>query len=329
MKIPSLLSFLVAFALVSCDSSKTAETPSQDKDAEIEALRAKLKALSGDLEEKAGDRERLIAKYDGAIDSLKDSVEELDSKMQTVEEKKIVEVVAEPEEPAKEEASEQIDIAAIRRAAVGEKHEKLELNLGRVYHNVTITGIDDIGVKFTHRDGVARIDFLNLPDSWKERFHFDVGRFLETRKAEQLAQYRREKSIDEKMAVIREERKKARDKERIEELELALTKAKNSINKMAQTSKPALTRVSTSLSSLDRYSTVLYPTLYTRRASYDCPPVTSSGSIGSAYRPTPSCPSPRPVTRVPIVRPSVAVCPPVVRPPVVRPPVIRSAYKTH
>jgi len=327
MKIPSLLCLLTAFAFVSCDDPQASQYVNEEKDAEILALKEKLKALNEELEEEEGDREMLIAKYDVAIDSLKNSVAELDSKLHEV--KKVEPIVVTKAEPVPKKSEEkppssQVDVTAARRAAVGEKHDKFELNNGRVYHDVTITGVDEIGVRFSHRDGMARIDFMNLPSVWKERFHFDLDRFAKASKAERLARYHWEKSVDEKMAKINAEKKKIADQERIADLERALAEARRPVQITQVTKSQPVRR-----SSLDRYSSsVIYPSRYSSRSlgSTYCPPVTSRPSR-SVY-----CPPIRrsPVISVPTIRSSPRVCPtPARRVPVTRVPTVRSSYKLH
>ena len=336
MKTPSLLSLLAAFAFVSCDDSQTSQKLNEEKDAEILALQEKLKALNKDLEGEEGDRAMLIAKYDVSIDSLKSTVEELGFKLLDVQKGEpavVTKPVAAPEkseEPEKEEVSNRADIEAVRRAAVGEKHEKLELSTGRTYHDVAITGVDEIGVRFTHRNGVARIDFMNLPSLWKERFYFDVTRFLEARKSERLARCRWEKAVDERMAKIREEQKKIAAQKRIAALESALAEAK----RLVQITQATNSR-SREISSLDRYSSsVIHPRWSSGRLSSfpSLPPVRTviRRSSSPSYCP-PVTPIRRsPVSLVPTIRSSPAVCPtPVIRAPVRMAPALRPLYKLH
>ena len=335
MKIPSLLSLLAAFAFVSCDDSQTSQKLNEEKDAEILALQEKLGALGKDLEDEERDHMMLIAKYDVAIDSLKSTVKELGSKLQNVQKVEpavVSKPVAAPEKseaPEKEEVSNRADIEAARRAAVGEKHQKLELSTGRIYHDVAITGVDEIGVRFTHRNGVARIDFMNLPSLWQERFHFDVTRFLEARKSEILARYRWEKAVDERMAKIKEEQKIAAQK-RIAALERALAEAKRPVQITQVTDAR-----SRGISSLDRYSSsVIHPTWYSGRSSSStyCPPVRTviRRSSSPTYCP-PVIPIRRsPVSLVPTIRSSPVVYPtPVIRAPVRAAPAVRPSYKLH
>ena len=336
MKISSLLSLLAAFAFVSCDDSQTSQKLNEKKDVEILALQEKLKALNKDLEDAEGDRAMLIAKYDIAIDSLKSTVEELGSKLQNVQKVEpavISKPVAAPETseaPEKEEVSKRADIEAARRAAVGEKHEKLELSTGRIYHDVAITGVDEIGVRVTHRNGVARIDFMNLPSPWQERFHFDVTRFLEARKSERLARYRWEKAVDERMAKIKAVQNKIADQRRIAALERALAEAKRPVQITQVTDAR-----SRGISSLDRYSSsVIHPTWYLGRSSSStyCPPVRTV--IRRSSSPT-YCPPVTPIRRspvslVPIIRSSPAVFPvPVIRAPARTAPAVRPSYRLH
>ena len=336
MKIPFLLSLLAAFAFVSCDDSQTSQKLNEEKDAEILSLQEKLKALNKDLEDAEGHHTMLIAKYDVAIDSLESTVKDLGSKLQNIQRAEpavVSKPVAAPgksEALEKEEVSNRADIKAARRAAVGEKHEKLELSTGRIYHDVAITGVDEIGVRFTHRNGVARIDFMNLPLFWKERFHFDVTRFLEARKSERLARYRWEKAVDERMAKIKEEQKKIAAQKRIAARERALAEAKRPVQ---------ITQVTNSrsrgISSLDRYSSsVIHPIWYSGRASSltYCPPVRTV--IRRSSSPT-YCPPVTPIRRspvslVPTIRSSPSVFPtPVIRAPVRTAPAVRPSYKLH
>ena len=312
MKTISFLGLFAALSLVSCDDSKTTKKTADE--AELVALKEKLEALNNELDSGAGDHAMLIAKYEVAIDSLENSVEELNDRLESAEAKRTVgEVKVEADsakvEPEKVEEEVRIismdEIKTIRAAAVGETYDELNLSMGRVYYDVRITGVDEVGVRFTHRNGAARIDYMSLPVAWKERFHFDFQRFVKAQKAERMARHRWEKAVDERLAELREEKREQEDKARIAKLELELAEAKRPVN---------ITQVTTntrrSNSPFDGgYSTVLYPSYNRSWSSSNCPPVISSG---------------RRSVSVPGYCPSPIVGTPVVRPPVVRTPVVRT-----
>ena len=215
MKSLPIFSLIAAFALVSCNESKTAKKLADDE--ELVALRERLEELNKDLESEEGDRAMLIAKYEVAIDSLENSVKQLNAKLESAGSEKMAAEVeaapvsAKPEQPEEVEISMD-EIMSIRAAAVGETFDELRLSMGRVYYDVRITGVDEIGVRFTHRNGAARIDFMNLPMAWKERFHFDIERFVQAQKAERIARQNWEKAVNDRLARIREEKREEADK---------------------------------------------------------------------------------------------------------------------
>ena len=62
---------------------------------------------------------------------------------------------------------------ASRAAAVGESIGMLTLRDGRVYQDVAITKVTDVGLEIRHRDGFARIQAPALEPDWQERFQWD------------------------------------------------------------------------------------------------------------------------------------------------------------
>jgi hypothetical protein len=80
---------------------------------------------------------------------------------------------------------------AIRKAAVGTKHEKLTLLDGKVYRGVEIRVIDPLGMNITHQEGSCRIPYKQLPEEMQERFQFDAQQADEKRRAERARQRQR------------------------------------------------------------------------------------------------------------------------------------------
>lgn len=58
-------------------------------------------------------------------------------------------------------------------AAVGERHQIIKLLSGRVFDNVVIKRVTDVGLEISHQAGIARIDAIDLDNSWQQRFQWD------------------------------------------------------------------------------------------------------------------------------------------------------------
>lgn len=88
---------------------------------------------------------------------------------------------------------------AARLAAQGEKVATLTTRTGERFQDLVIVRVNDIGVIFRHRSGVARVPFAELPLSWGERFYFDPERARVAEQAEREAQQRRDQEIARQM----------------------------------------------------------------------------------------------------------------------------------
>ena len=75
-----------------------------------------------------------------------------------------------------EEAARLAKAAEARKAAKGETLDTLSTKRGRTYNKVTISGVDEVGVKIVHEAGTARIKFAELPDLFQRRFGYDPNR---------------------------------------------------------------------------------------------------------------------------------------------------------
>lgn len=61
----------------------------------------------------------------------------------------------------------------------------IRTNNGTKYERVTIIGVDGDGLRISHRFGVAKIPFEELPGSLKKQYHFDAATVTAYRKSEQ------------------------------------------------------------------------------------------------------------------------------------------------
>lgn len=102
------------------------------------------------------------------------------------------------------EKEERMRLQKIRTEAQGEAYRSLKTLSGEEYQDLVITQVNDIGVVFRHRTGVARIPFTELPRDWGERFGYDPGRAREAVRREQEVQIRRDQAIAQEMAEERE-----------------------------------------------------------------------------------------------------------------------------
>jgi hypothetical protein len=63
--------------------------------------------------------------------------------------------------------------ATLRSVAIGRKYDSFPVADGRVFHQVSITGIDDLGVSIRHKEGAARVRFWDLTPEQRDGFGLD------------------------------------------------------------------------------------------------------------------------------------------------------------
>ena len=82
-------------------------------------------------------------------------------------------------------------VRAKRLALIGTRFESLRLFATRIFHHVTVTGIDDGGVSITHDHGAARLTFADLSPEQREFFGLDesAASAAANREAQQLLAY--------------------------------------------------------------------------------------------------------------------------------------------
>lgn len=88
----------------------------------------------------------------------------------------------------------------IRQSAVGEKIPELTTNSGRVYSEVEVRAVSEIGIEVRHADGIGRIPFEELSTKWQERFQYDPEE-----KGKALARERAAQAVYERAAAIKKE----------------------------------------------------------------------------------------------------------------------------
>ncbi len=59
----------------------------------------------------------------------------------------------------------------------GYDHESLTTKTGQVYHDISVLDADAHGLMFRHRNGIAKISFVSLPDSY--RMLYETGESLD------------------------------------------------------------------------------------------------------------------------------------------------------
>lgn len=63
----------------------------------------------------------------------------------------------------------------VRADAAGEKLAELGARGGKVYTNVEIRKVTDVGIEIVHSQGISRLRSRDLDGSWHERFQWDEG----------------------------------------------------------------------------------------------------------------------------------------------------------
>ena len=244
------------FLLVSCREEQATVGPAPSRDLlEMEARMARLEAAI--LREKAArleqqsKQDRFLREIKGMIDEQGKALAELGEiaakeKMEpgepiekvgipAVREKDDEPVDDEDEASKAEDEPDQNDLAAHRKMrleAEGETYPYLKTIPGEEFHDLVITQINDIGVVFRHRAGVARIPFTELPAVWGERFGFDPRRAVRA--------YAREQAFrDQRNRALVEEEKRRQDEAESQSVDARLAQLAGAVENLRRQPQPA------------------------------------------------------------------------------------------
>jgi hypothetical protein len=99
-------------------------------------------------------------------------------------------------------------IASVRASAVGRNFETFAGAGGRIYENVTITRVTDVGVEFHHSEGLARLPATDLSPELHDEFGLDSSASLAALDREKEAARAYEAYIEDRMVVVNAEREK-------------------------------------------------------------------------------------------------------------------------
>jgi len=186
-------------------------------------------------------------------------------------------------------------VLAQRRAQVmGKTFDTFETPEGRAYHEVTISMIDDGGVSFRHKVGMARLRFDDLDQGGREFFGLDGDLAAIAHEAEATRRAEYNIWIEQGLAVAKAEEAKLAKIRREEEDRLASARAIAARNRSSTPS--ALTASfgglgdTRTIYSSGRYSSSRYYRrprtryYYTYNTQPSCPPEWTSNT--SVYRPS-------------------------------------------
>ncbi len=81
----------------------------------------------------------------------------------------------------------------VRAETLGTTYETVTTPLGKVYKDARITAITPIGVSISHRDGVARLEYGEMPREWQKRLMYTASEFTLAKRDE--AKYQRQARI--------------------------------------------------------------------------------------------------------------------------------------
>jgi hypothetical protein len=99
-------------------------------------------------------------------------------------------------------------IASTRAAAVGRKFATFIGSGGRVYEDVTITRVTDVGVEFRHSDGSGRLLATEVSPEFHDDFGLDTIAALAALERERETARAYEAYIEDRMVVVNAERRK-------------------------------------------------------------------------------------------------------------------------
>ncbi|MCU0796125.1 MAG: trypsin-like peptidase domain-containing protein, partial [Akkermansiaceae bacterium] len=174
------LPWVLTLALIGCEKEK-------QNSAEIEELRAQIAALAekpadaeggedeAEADESGGSEEQgeEIAKLKAEITALRGATSQIEETHKKLEDALKKNEELEEKVKALEEANQKLQedlTTRNRKRAIGEKHEQIEAQNGRVFRDVEIRSIDDAGVSITHSAGLATLRHDSAPDEWVTRF---------------------------------------------------------------------------------------------------------------------------------------------------------------
>jgi hypothetical protein len=98
-------------------------------------------------------------------------------------------------------------IASTRAAAVGKNFETFIGSGGRVYEDVTITRITDVGIEFRHSDGLARLPATEVSREFHDDFGLDTNAAIAALDQERATARAYEAYIEDRMVVVNAQRK--------------------------------------------------------------------------------------------------------------------------
>jgi hypothetical protein len=99
-------------------------------------------------------------------------------------------------------------IATTRAAAVGRSFATFTGSSGRIYEDVTITRVTDVGIEFRHSAGSARLPATALSPELHDDFGLDTTAALAALDRERATARAYEAYIEDRMVVVNAERKK-------------------------------------------------------------------------------------------------------------------------
>jgi hypothetical protein len=155
-----------------------------------------------------------------------------------------------------------------RHRVIGNSFEVIHLVSGRKFQNVTVSAIDDAGVAIRHADGSARLCFADLNSEQRLFFGLEEDLALAAADKEVAAAASYERWIDDRMAIIHEQKMKNSEITRREELSARQERSQLASQQVAAPKTRALAQAAAAVGSRSwRYSRY-YSTYRTYRPIY-------------------------------------------------------------
>jgi hypothetical protein len=216
----TILSFLAlsSLFLVSCREERASADHSRESAESLSALETRLSQLEREVLREKNDRLQQEAVQKETLGEIRELVSRQNDLLEKLSREKNSQATAVLKaEPLKIDQSgqsreEKLETEEknlrlrekVRAEAQGETYVSLKTLSGEEFFDLVITQVNDIGVVFRHRLGIARIPFSELPAAWGDRFYHDPARAQIALEKERIFKARRDREVEKQLAEERE-----------------------------------------------------------------------------------------------------------------------------
>ena len=168
-------------------------------------------------------------------------------------------------------------VRSVRSKAVGMRFDALSGRAGRNYEEVLITRVSDIGIEFSHRDGLARLSANDLSPSQLDLFGLDPKEAVEAREREAMVRLAYESEVDRAIALAETAEKSREEARQLARAEARRSRDLDRIAALTAASVSSRSRLDEAPRRMGRGSSSVYFHSYSRpgTVSWGCSPAYS------------------------------------------------------